>query len=50
MKHSFWITSDGTTAECLTLTYRDRLGFTLSASTLSAIIEAEIGLAVEIEN
>ena len=66
MKRSFWITSDGTTAECLTLTgldvdemvavwvsfddYRQRLGFTLSASTLSAIIEAEIGLTVEIGN
>jgi hypothetical protein len=66
MKRSFWITSDGTTAECLTLTgldvdemvavwvgfdnFRHRVGFSLSASALSAIIEAEIGLTVEIEN
>jgi hypothetical protein len=66
MKRSFWITSDGTTAVCLTLTgldvdemvavwvgfdeYRRRPGFTLSARTLSEIIEAEIGVVAEIEN
>ena len=66
MQRSFWITSDGTTALCLTITgldidemvvlwvsfeeYRRRAGFTLSATTLSQIIEAELGLAVEIEN
>ena len=65
-KRSFWITSDGTTAVCLTLTglevdemvavwvsfddYRRRAGFTLSASSLSEIIESELGLAVEFEN
>jgi len=66
MKRSFWITSDGTTAVCLTLTgldvdemvavwvsfdnYRRRAGFTLSASSLSEIIETELGLSVELEN
>jgi hypothetical protein len=30
--------------------YRRRAGFTLSASTLSEIIEAELGLTVELEN
>ena len=66
MQRSFWITSDGTTALCLTITgldidamvvlwvsfeeYRRRADFTLSAATLSQIIEAELGLAVEIEN
>jgi hypothetical protein len=66
MKRSFWITSDGTTAVCLTLTgldvdemvavwvcfdeYRRRPGFILSASTLSEIIESEIGVIAEIEN
>ena len=66
MQRSFWITSDGTTALCLTITgldidemvvlwvsfeeYRRRAGFTLSASTLSQIIEAELGLTVEIED
>ena len=66
MNRSFWITSDGTTAVCLTLTgldvdesvaiwitcdsYLRRTGFTLSASSLSEIIEAELGLAVELEN
>ena len=64
MQRSFWITSDGTTALCLTITgldidemvvlwvsfeeYRRRAGFTLSATTLSQIIEAELGLTVEI--
>jgi hypothetical protein len=66
MKRSFWITSDGTTAVCLTLTglevdemvalwvgfdeYRRRPGFTLSALTLSEIIESETGVIAEIEN
>jgi hypothetical protein len=66
MQRSFWITSDGTTAVCLTVTgldldemvalwvsfedYRRRVGFTLSANTLSQIIEAELGLTVELEN
>lgn len=66
MQRSFWITSDGTTALCLTITgldidemvvlwvsfeeYRRRADFTLSASTLSQIIEAELGLTVEIED
>jgi hypothetical protein len=66
MQRSFWITSDGTTAVCLTLTgldvdemvavwvsfdeYRRRPGFILSAGTLSAIIESEIGVIAEIEN
>ena len=65
MERSFWITSDGTTALCLTVTgldidemvvlwvsfeeYRRRADFTLSATTLSQIIEAELGLTVEIE-
>ncbi len=65
MQRSFWITSDGTTALCLTVTgldidemvvlwvsfeeYRRRADFTLSAPTLSQIIEAELGLTVEIE-
>jgi hypothetical protein len=66
MQRSFWITSDGTTAVCLTITglsvdemvvlwisfeeYRRRAGFTLSAITLSQIIEDELGLTVELEN
>jgi len=66
MQRSFWITSDGTTALCLTLTgldidemvvlwvsfeeYRRRANFTLSATTLSEIIGAELGLAVEIDD
>jgi hypothetical protein len=66
MERSFWITSDGTTALCLTVTgldleemvalwlsfeqYRRRSGFTLSASTLGQIIEAELGFTVEFEN
>ncbi len=65
-KRSFWITSDGTTVLCLTLTgldvdemvavwvgfdeYRRRSDFTLSPSTLSEIIESETGLIVEIED
>ena len=60
--HSFWIASDGTTAVCHTLTgleldevialwlsfddYRRQPGFRLSASSLSRIIEAELGLTV----
>ena len=62
---SFWITSDGTTAVCLTLRGLDldetvalwvcfdvhrRDDFVLSAHTLSEIIKAEIGLSVEIED
>jgi hypothetical protein len=66
MQRSFWITSDGTTAVCLTLTgldvdemvavwvgfddHRRRPGFVLSARTLSAIIESEIGVIAEIQN
>jgi hypothetical protein len=65
-QRSFWITSDGTTAQCLTVSgldvdemvavwlsfddYRRRAGFTLSASTLSQIIQTELGLTVELEN
>lgn len=65
-QRSFWITSDGTTAMCLTLTgldvdemiavwvgfdeYRRRPGFVLSARTLGAIIESEIGVIAEIES
>ena len=64
-QHSFWIVSDGTTAVCHTLTgleldevialwlsfddYRRRPGFTLSASSLGKIIEAELGLTVELD-
>jgi hypothetical protein len=64
-QHSFWITSDGTTAVCYTLTglelnevialwlsfddYRRRPGFTLSASSLGKIIETELGLTVELD-
>ena len=64
MQRSFWISSDGTTAECLTLTgldldemvavwvgfddYRRRPGFTLSAHTLGEVIEEEIGVVAEI--
>ena len=63
-QRSFWIASDGTTAVCHTLTglelddviavwlsfddYRRRPGFTLSASSLGKIIEAELGLTVEL--
>lgn len=63
-QHSFWIVSDGTRAECHTLTglefdevialwlsfddYRRRPGFTLSASSLGGIIETELGLTVEL--
>jgi len=66
MSRSFWITSDGMTAVCLTLTgldldetvalwvcfdeHRQRAAFNLSARTLREIIEAEIGLVVEIES
>ena len=64
-QHSYWITSNGTTALCLTLTgleldevialwlsfddYRRRPGFTLSGSSLSEIIETELGLTVELD-
>ena len=63
--HSFWIASDGTTAVCHTLTgleldevialwlsfddYRRQPGFKLSASSLGKIIEAELGLTVELD-
>lgn len=63
-QHSFWIASDGTTVVCHTLTgleldevialwlsfddYRRRPGFKLSASSLGKIIEAELGLTVEL--
>jgi hypothetical protein len=65
MQRSFWISSDGTTAECLTLTgldidemvavwvgfddHRRRPGFTLSARTLGEVIEAEVGVVAEID-
>lgn len=64
-QQSFWIASDGTTAVCHTLTglefdemialwisfddYRRQPGFVLSASTLSNIIESELGLSVELD-
>ncbi len=63
-QHSFWIASDGTTVVCHTLTgldldevialwlsfddYRRRPGFVLSANSLGEIIEAELGLTVEL--
>jgi hypothetical protein len=66
MKRSFWISSDGNIAVCLTLTgldvdemvaiwlafdgYRARPGFSLSASSLGEIIESELGVDVEFEN
>lgn len=66
MKRSFWISSDGNTVVCLTLTglevdemvavwlafdgCRTRPGFSLSAGSLGAIIEAELGVDVEFEN
>jgi len=66
MRRSFWITSDGNTAMCLTLTgldvdevvaiwvafdaYRARPGFILSATSLGEIIEAELGVIAEFEN
>jgi hypothetical protein len=66
MQRSFWITSDGTTAVCLTVTgldvdemvalwvsfdeHRRRPGFMLSAVVLGEIIEAELGFSVELEN
>ncbi|MGH9646693.1 MAG: hypothetical protein ACRD4E_07755 [Bryobacteraceae bacterium] len=65
-QRSFWIGSDGHTVVCLTLTgldldemvaiwvafdtYRSKPGFTLTASSLSEMIEAELGVAVEFEN
>jgi hypothetical protein len=64
-QHSYWIASNGTTVLCLTLTgleldevialwlsfddYRRRPGFTLSAGSLSKIIETELGLSVELD-
>ena len=66
MRRCFWISSDGSTAVCLTLTgldvdemvaiwvafdgYRARPGFSLTAGSLGEIIEAELGVAVELEN
>ena len=66
MQRSFWITSDGTTAVCLTVTgldldetvalwvsfqdYRRRIDFALSANSLSEIIEAELGVTVELKD
>jgi len=66
MQRSFWIISDGNTAVCLTVTglevdemvaiwvafdgYRNRPGFNLCASSLGEIIEAELGVAVELED
>ena len=65
-RRSFWISSDGNTALCLTLTglevdetvaiwvafdtYRAVPGFSLSAASLGKIIEAELGVIVEFEN
>ncbi len=64
VQRSYWITSDGTTVLCLTVTgleidevvalwlsfdaRRRRAGFTLSASALGEIIETELGLSVEL--
>ncbi len=66
MRRSFWISSDGNTALCLTLTgldvdemvaiwvafdgYRTRPGFNLSAASLGEIIESELGVDVELES
>ena len=66
MQRSFWIASDGKIALCLTLSgldvdemvaiwvafdsYRRRPGFCLSATSLSEIIEAELGIVAEFEN
>ncbi len=66
MQRSFWISSDGNTALCLTLTgldidemvaiwvafdgYRTRPGFSLCAASLGEIIEAELGVDVELES
>ena len=66
LQRSFWITSDGSVALCLTLTgldvdetlalwvafdsYRRRAGFSLSASSLGEIIEAELGVAVDLDS
>lgn len=66
MQRSFWISSDGNTALCLTLTgldidemvaiwvafdgYRTRPGFSLCAASLGEIIAAELGVDVELEN
>lgn len=65
-ERSFWISSDGTTVTCLTLTgldidamvalwvtfdgYHRRPGFTLSAVSLQEIVEAELGVTVELES
>jgi hypothetical protein len=65
-ERSFWIASDGTTVLCLTVSglsademvavwvsfddYRKRSGFTLSAHSLSEVIQAELGLSVELVN
>ena len=66
LQRSFWITSDGQTAVCLTLTgldvdemvavwvafdlYRTRPGFSLSATSLGEIIQTELGIVVEFDN
>ena len=65
-QRSFWISSDGNTAVCLTLSgldvdemvaiwvafdaYRTRPGFSLSARSLGEIIEAELGVVAELDN
>jgi len=66
IRRCFWIVSDGNTAVCFTLTgldvdemvaiwvafdgYRERPGFSLTARSLGEIIEAELGVAVEVED
>ncbi len=66
MRRSFWISSDGDTALCLTLTgldvdemvaiwvafdgYRTQPGFSLTATSLGEIIESELGVDVEFES
>ncbi len=63
---SYWIASDGATVLCLTVSglsademvaiwvsfddYRKRDGFKLSARSLGAVIEEELGLSVELVN
>ncbi len=63
---SFWIAGDGATVLCLTVSglsademvaiwvsfddYRGRAGFKLSARSLGEVIEAELGLSVELVN
>ena len=66
MRRCFWILSDGNTAVCFTLTgldvdemvairvafdgYRERPGFPLTARSPGEVVEAELGVAVEVED